>query len=145
MQPLSRTTAQLLLLTVLAATFVAGCATNVNSGADKPAAFDLQKRAIERSTTRWKALTDKRYSDSFNFLSEASRLGTTASEYGASMQRMGFVAAVVEGATCDASSCTVRANVTLPIAVRNVGTRLQTLPGEERWILNNGELWLIRL
>jgi hypothetical protein len=132
------------LATLLAAIVVSGCAVSPVPTAEKPITFDPQKRAIERSTARWKALTDKRFDESFAFLSDASKLGTSAGEYGAAMQRMGYAAATVESATCDAGVCIVNSKITLPIGVRNVGARLQTLPVEERWIVNNGELWLIR-
>ena len=138
------TLARLLPLALLASIGVSGCATSASAPADRPSVFDPEKRAVERSAARWKALTDKRFNDSFGYLSEASRVGTNAGEYASAMQRMGFVAAVVEGAKCEDGVCTVKSNVTLPISVRNVGPRLQTLPVEERWIVNNGELWLIR-
>ncbi len=144
MQTINHTSTRAFLPILAFAIFASGCATSVSTSPGRPAILDLQKHAIERSTARWKALTDKRYGDSFDFLSDASKLGITASEYGAAMRRMGVVAATTEGATCDADSCTVKSIVTLPIAIRNVGARLQKLSAEERWILNNGELWLIR-
>ncbi len=128
----------------VAATLLTACATTGAGLTQNMTGEQMQKRAVERSSARWKALTDKRYSDSFGYLSDASKLGITASEYGAGMQRMGVVAAVVEGATCDVDSCAVKSHVTLPIYIKNVGARLQTLAAEERWVLNNGELWLIR-
>lgn len=121
-----------------------GCATSVTPSADKSAAFDPQKRAVERSAARWKALTDKRFDESFAYLSEASRVGTNAAEYAAAMQRMGFIAANVVSATCEEAVCTVKSTVTLPVFIKNVGARPQTVPVEERWIVNNNELWLIR-
>lgn len=135
---------RLLALALLASLAIGGCATGVSSQPDKPVALDAQKRAIERSTARWKALTDKRFDESFGYLSDASKVGTNVGEYAAAMQRMGFVAATVESAKCEEGLCTVRTNITLPIFVRNVGARLQTVPVEESWIVNNGELWLIR-
>ncbi len=133
-----------LALVVLFSFAVVGCASGGGSSQGTTPSFDAQKRAIERSAARWKALTDKRFEESFSFLSEASKVGTNMGEYAASMQRMGFVAANVVGATCEESVCTVTSNVTLPVFVRNVGARPQTVPVEERWIVNNGELWLIR-
>ena len=121
-----------------------GCATVASPTGEKKVAFDPQKRAVERSTARWKALTDKRFDESFAFLSEASRVGTNAGEYAASMQRMGFVSGRAESAACVDAICTVKSTITLPIFVRNVGARVNALPVEEQWIVNNGELWLIR-
>ena len=123
---------------------LAACATTGAGPAQKLTAELLQKRAIERSTARWKALTDKRFSEVFAFLSEASKVGMPAAEYEASMKRMGYIAANPESASCDDSICTVRTTVKLPIFVRGVGARPQNVPVEEQWILNNGELWLIR-
>ena len=121
-----------------------GCATGTATHAEKAPVIDVQKRAIERSTTRWKALTDKRFDEAFAFLSDASKIGTSAGEYGAAMQRMGYTNATVDSAICEEGVCTVKSIITLPIFVRGVGGRAQTLPVEERWIVNNGELWLIR-
>ena len=112
--------------------------------AGKAPEFDMQKRAVERSAARWKALTDKRFDEAFSFLSEASKVGTNATEYGAAMQRMGYLSATSDSAVCDETVCTVKSTITLPVYIRNVGSRPQTLPIEERWIVNNGELWLIR-
>ncbi len=60
------------------------------------------------------------------------------------MKRMGYLAASVESASCDDSICKVKTTVMLPIFVRGVGARPQNVPVEEQWILNGGELWLIR-
>jgi hypothetical protein len=129
---------------LIAALVVGACATTAAPPTGKLSAADLQKRALERSAARWKALTDKRFEESFAFLSEASRVGTTPSEYAAAMQRMGFVAATNDEVSCEETLCILKTKVTLPVFVRNVGARLQTIPIEEHWIVNNGELWLIR-
>lgn len=131
-------------LALLVSVAVAGCATGPSSMAEKSVAFDPQKRAVERSTARWKALTDKRFDEAFAFLSDASKVGISAGEYGAVMQRLGYTSAEVQSAACEEAVCTVKSTITLPIFVRAVGARQQTIPVEERWIVNNGELWLIR-
>lgn len=123
---------------------LSGCATTSAGSAQKLTVEQMQKRAIERATARWKALTDKRFSETFAFLSQASREGLVAADYEASMRRMGYIAANTESATCDDSICTVRTTVVLPVFVRGAGARPQNVPVEEQWILNNGELWLIR-
>lgn len=115
-----------------------------SSAAEKKVVFDPQKRAVERSTARWKALVDKRFDEAFVFLSEASKIGISAGEYGVVMQRLGYTNAIVESASCESDVCIVKSTITLLILVRGVGARPQTLPVEERWIVNNGELWLIR-
>ena len=130
-----------ILITVVS---IGGCANSVSLQTDNVVAFDAQKRAVERSTTRWKALTDKRFEESFVYLSTASRVGTSASEYATAMQRMNVSAVVVDSAKCEAALCIVKSSITLPIFVRGVGPRLQTLPVEESWIVDNSELWLIR-
>ena len=127
-----------------ASLFLGGCATTGSAIVQKLTPEQMQKRAEERSIARWKALTDKRFSDAFGYLSEASRVGVTPNEYEASMQRMGFLAANLIGASCDDTVCTVRSTVTMPIHVRNVGVRPQVIPVEELWTVQNGELWLIR-
>ncbi len=131
-------------LAILTSIALAGCATGSSVTAEKTAVFDPQKRAVERSTARWKALTDKRFDEVFAFLSDASKIGISAGEYGVAMRRMGYTSATVESAACEDGVCTVKSTITLPIFVRAVGARPQTLPVEERWIVNNGELWLIR-
>ena len=130
--------------TLAASLFLAACATPGTSAMQKLTPEQMQKRAAERSTARWKALTDKRFSEAFGYLSEASRTGVTANEYGGAMQRMGYLAANLTGVSCDDTVCTVRSTVTLPIYVRNVGARPQDISVEELWTLQNGELWLIR-
>jgi hypothetical protein len=132
------------LLVLLASIALHGCATGTSVTAENKVPFDPQKRAVERSTARWKALTDKRFDEAFSFLSDASKLGITAGEYGVAMQRIGYTSAIVESATCEEAICIVKSTITLPIFVRAVGARPQSIPVEERWIMNNGELWLIR-
>lgn len=124
--------------------FLAACATSGGVSTQKMTLEQMQERAAARSSARWKALTDKRFSEAFNYLSEASRVGITQNEYQATMQRMGYLAAGVTGVSCEDTVCTVRVNLTLPVYVRNVGTRPQVIPVEELWTLQNGELWLIR-
>jgi len=135
---------RLFLLALLASITLGGCAVGTSTLSEKAPALDPQKRAIERSTARWKALTDKRFDEAFAFLSDASKIGTNAGEYGSAMQRMGYTKATVDSAVCEEGVCAVKSIITLPIFVRGVGGRAQTLPVEERWIVNNGELWLIR-
>ncbi len=132
------------MLALIASITLGGCATGTASSAAKTPVVDAQKRAMERSAARWKALTDKRFDEVFAFLSDASKLGTNAIEYAATMQRMGYTSATVESAACEEAVCVVKSIITLPILVSRVGARPQTIPVEERWIVNNGELWLIR-
>ncbi len=126
------------------ASLLTACATTGAGPTPKLTGEQMQKRAVERATARWKALTDKRFSEVFGFLSEASRVGMSPIEYEAAMKRMGYIAAIPDSASCDDSICTVKTIVTVPIFVRGVGARPQNVPVEEQWILNNGELWLIR-
>ena len=128
----------------VAAALLTGCAATGGAATTKFTPEQMQKRAAERSTARWKALTDKRFGEVFGYLSEASRLGTTANEYEAAMQRMGYVAASLVSVDCDDSICNVKTNITLPVYVRNIGARKQTFPVDEQWTVQNGELWLIR-
>ncbi|MBC7710518.1 MAG: hypothetical protein H7203_10680 [Rhizobacter sp.] len=123
---------------------ISSCANNTSLQSDGVVPFDAQKRAVERSASRWKALIDKRFEESFAYLSTASKAGTSVNEYAAAMQRMSVVSAVVDSAKCEGGLCVVKSNISLPIFVRGVGTRLQTLPVEESWTVNNNELWLIR-
>lgn len=131
-------------LAMVSSIALGGCAAGSSTTGGKTVAFDPEKRAVERSVARWKALTDKRFDEVFAFLSDASKIGMTASEYGAAMQRMGYTNATVERATCEEGVCTVKSIITLPVYIRAVGPRPQSLPVEERWIVSNGELWLIR-
>ena len=131
-------------LALLVSIALGGCAAGTATLTEKAPVVDVQKRAIERSTARWKALIDKRFDEAFAYLSDASKIGTNAGEYGAAMQRMGYTKATVDSALCEEGVCTVKSTITLPVFVRAVGGRAQTLPVEERWIVNNGELWLIR-
>ena len=124
--------------------YLAACATTGSAVMQKLTLEQMQKRAAERSTARWKALTDKRFGEAYGYLSEASRVGTTAAEYDAAMQRMGYLASNLVQASCDDIVCTVKTNVTLPVYIRNIGARPQIVPVEELWTLQNGELWLIR-
>ncbi len=128
----------------VAATLLVSCATTGAGPEQKLTGEQMKNRAIERSTARWKALTDKRFSEAFGFLSEASRVGVSAAEYEASMKRLGYLSSNFESASCDDSICTVKTMVMIPIFVRGVGARPQNVPVEEQWILNKGELWLIR-
>lgn len=120
---------------------LAGCA---NAPSESVSPESMKARAIARSTERWKALTDKRFSDVYEFLSVGSRVGTTAQEYAEAMSRMGYIRAEIESAECDRELCTVRSSVTLPIYVRNVGARPQSVPVVEKWTWSKGDLWLIR-
>jgi len=60
------------------------------------------------------------------------------------MQRMGYLSARVEGATCKDEVCTVHTAVTLSVTIPRVGSRPQIVPVEETWVVNDGEVWLIR-
>ena len=138
--------ASLLAVASVLVTFLSGCASAPGSPATASSTSPeaLQARAVQRSTDRWKALLDKRYDDAFAFYSPASRRGQSASDFSAAMQRMGYLAARVEGAVCKEDTCTVHSSVTLSVAVPRVGARPQTVPVEETWVVGDGEVWLIR-
>lgn len=123
---------------------LAGCASSPSRNLQATDVVAMKERAAQRAGDRWKALIDKRFEESFAFLSEASRAGYTAAEYAAAMRRQGILAATVEDVQCQEQICSVRVRVSLPVAVKGVGRRLQSLPVEEQWVLTNGELWLIR-
>ena len=137
-----------LIVTLVSLAGCAGTASTSTPGASATMpvldAASIKERASKRSSERWKALIDKRFEDSFAYLSEPSRAGITAAEYGAAMRKLGVLAATVEDVQCQDQLCTVHTRISLPIAVKGVGRRLQTLPVEEQWIVSNGELWLIR-
>lgn len=118
-----------------------GCATVPT---DTVTPETMKTRAIARSAERWKALTDKRFSEVYDYLSVGSKVGVTAPEYAEAMRRMGYIRAEIESAECDQEVCTVRSVVTLPIFVRNVGARPQPVPVTEKWVWSKGDLWLIR-
>lgn len=120
---------------------LSGCAT-VASEPVTPEA--MKARAMARSADRWKALTDKRFSEVYDYLSVGSRVAVTGPEYAEAMRRMGYIHAEVESAECDQEVCTVRATVTLPIFIRNVGARPQSIQVTEKWAWSKGDLWLIR-
>ena len=120
---------------------LSGCATVTS---ESPTPETLKARAMARSAERWKTLTDKRFSEVYSYLSVGSRAGVTAQEYAEAMRRMGYLRAEVESAECDQEVCTVRSTVTLPIFIRNVGARPQSIPVAEKWVWSKGELWLIR-
>lgn len=129
------------LMATLPLSVLSGCAT---APASPPTPEAMKAKAIARSAERWKALTDKRFSDVYSYLSVGSRVGITAQEYAEAMRRMGYIRAEVESAECDQELCTVHSRVTLPIFIRNVGARPQPVPIEEKWTWAKGDLWLIR-
>lgn len=120
---------------------LAGCAT---APTESVTPESMKARALVRSAERWKALTDKRFSEVYDYLSVGSKVGVTAPEYAEAMRRMGYIHAEVESAECDLEVCTVRSAVTLPIFIRNVGARPQSIPVTEKWVWSKGDLWLIR-
>ena len=124
---------------------LAGCTTATTAGGQPATTFNPQKRVVQRAVERWKALTDKRFESAYDYLSDASKTGVTREEYASAMKRMGLISAQFGAAECESDElCTVNGEITLPVFVKNVGPRPQTIPLQERWIVNNNELWLIR-
>jgi uncharacterized protein YceK len=105
---------------------------------------DLPAEAKKRSRARWDMVLGGKFAESFDFLTVASRRGITAADYGQQISKLRFRAADVISATCESDNCTVVVNVRMGQVVSRVGEVPHEFPIQERWVLVDGTLGLIR-
>jgi hypothetical protein len=105
---------------------------------------NLRSMALNASKERWNLIIAGKFEDSFLYLTEASKKGLTSQDYGRRMAALRVRAAEVMDASCDKDVCTVTTKVRMGQVVTRVGEVPQEFPLQERWILVNGKLGLIR-
>lgn len=116
----------------------------VSTSAAPPSDSALQAIALERAKARWARIVEKKFEDTFEFFTPASRRGLTKDDYARRMNTLNVRAAEVVSAECKDGTCTVTVNLTIAQRLPRVGEVPHQIPSEEHWTWSEGQLGLIR-
>lgn len=116
---------------------LAGCASVGGITKDSPPEAK-QKAVAERAKARWQAMIDGNLDLAYTFLSPASK-GIVSLATFKQQARTGFREAKVENVECDGAICNVKMFVIYDHRLmKGIGT-----PLEERWVIDEGQAWLV--
>jgi predicted small secreted protein len=126
------------LLAVLLAVSVAGCASMSGGGKDL-ASEAKQALVAERVNARWNALINGDLEQAYTFMSAGSQAATPLEVYKAKIKPGMWRAVKINSMDCEAEIC--RVNMTLTYDHRMM-KGVQT-PFQETWILEKGNAWYV--
>jgi hypothetical protein len=115
-----------------------GCAS-VSGGLTKDSPTEAKQAAVaERAKARWAAMIDGNLDLAYTFLSPASK-GIVSLASFKQQARTGYREAKVENVECDGAICKVKMFVIYDHRLmKGIGT-----PLEERWVIDEGQAWLV--
>ena len=114
-----------------------GCASVGGLSKDSPP--EVKEAAVaERAKARWAAMIDGNLDQAYTFLSPASK-GIVSLASFKQQARTGYREAKVENVACDGAICKVKMFVIYDHRLmKGIGT-----PLEERWVIDEGQAWLV--
>lgn len=116
---------------------LAGCASV--GGLSKDSSPEAKQAAVaERAKARWAAMIDGNLDVAYTYLSPASK-GIVSLATFKQQARSGYREAKVEKVECDGATCKVKMFVIYDHRLmKGIGT-----PLEERWVIDEGQAWLV--
>jgi hypothetical protein len=131
----------LVVLASAVSAFGVGCST-APSLKDDPQAW--QAKTLQRANERWALIAAKEFDKAFAMYTEASRKDFTPAMLRAQIARIRALSGSVEQVECNAEYCEATVNVVINLRIPRVGNKQQTAPFKERWVVESGELRLLR-
>jgi hypothetical protein len=116
---------------------LAGCGTT-GLTKETPAA-QKEKVVAERANARWQALIKRDYEAAYAYMSPGSKSALSSDGFKNTAGQMVYRDAKVLGVTCEEELCSVKLSITYDHRVM----KGVTTPLEERWILENGQMWYV--
>ncbi len=130
------------LLFVIAITSFAGCASVPSTIKEDPKFW--QKRAVERANQRWAHIRAKEYEKAFAMYTQVSQKDFSPEILGRQIAQTRMSNGVAESAECKEEACEVTVNIDITIHIPRVGNKQQTVPFKEQWVVESGEIRLLR-
>jgi hypothetical protein len=132
-----------LLLALASSLFVllAGCAAGP---ALKDDPQQWQAKVTERANQRWALIAAKEFDKAFAMYTDASRKDFTPAMLQAQILRIRALTGAVDQVECGTEYCEATVNVVINLRIPRVGNKQQTAPFKERWVIESGELRLLR-
>jgi hypothetical protein len=112
--------------------------------ATKPSDAEMAELAKRLAKARWALITERKFEDTFDFLTPSSQLGLNRVDYGRRISTLRVKVANVQSAECQNDVCVVKLELSLSQVVPRVGEVPHILPSDERWSWADGRLGLIR-
>jgi hypothetical protein len=130
------------LLFAIAISFAgAGCST---SPALKDDPQFWQTKVTQLANERWALIAAKDFDKAFAMYTEASRKDFTPGMLRAQIVRIRALSGAVDQVECGTDYCEVTVNVVINLRIPRVGNKQQTAPFKERWVVESGQMRLLR-
>ncbi len=141
-QNCSRATLIAALVALASVAQLSGCTSVPVSMADDAAKWE--KRTAERAAQRWADAIAGRTSAAFALYSKASRIDYPEAMIKRHVDSLRAANAKVVDVKCAATSCTVNLEVMVTVAMQRVSGRQVAVPAQERWVLEEGDVFFVR-
>jgi hypothetical protein len=103
-----------------------------------------ETRVVERANQRWAHVRAGEFAKAHALYTEASRRNFTAADFERQIKQTQMNDGVAESAECTVEFCEVALSVKLTLRIPRVGNKQQTAPFRERWVIENGDIYLLR-
>jgi len=121
---------------------LAGCAVTPSAVSPDSPREVKEKLTADRSKGYWEALSKGNYEGAYAYLSPGSQQALSFERFKASMQstQITYRDVKTDKVTCDGAACTTQITITYDHPM----TKGVTTADEQRWIIDNGQAWLVR-
>jgi hypothetical protein len=127
---------------VVATLLVFGCATVPQSMTDDVQRWE--KRVSDRAEQRWVDAIAGRTQAAFALYSKSSRVDYPESMVKRHVDSLRATGAKVVSAKCSEKSCNVTLEISVQVAVPRISARAFPIPAQERWVLEDGDVYFVR-
>jgi uncharacterized protein YhdP len=123
---------------VLSGAGVVGCVTAL------PAPEALEKIAKQRSEEFWRNVVEAKYSEAYAMLTDSSKEAVPLRRFAQQIASLRILGAQLEQVKCVENSCTAKQKLEVTMRVPKIAPQKVSLDHEDVWLLESGELRLVR-
>lgn len=103
-----------------------------------------EKRAMERANQRWVHIRAREFEQAFAMYTQASQKDFSAEMLSRQITQTRMSNGIAESAECKEEVCEVTVNIEITMRIPRVGNKQQTVPFKEQWMVEAGEIRLLR-
>jgi hypothetical protein len=103
-----------------------------------------EKRTMERANQRWAHIRAKEFEQAFAMYTQTSQKDFSAEMLSRQIAQTRMSNGIAESVECNEEVCEVTVNIEITMRIPRVGNKQQTVPFKEQWIVEAGEIRLLR-